>query len=99
MKRFILAFLLAAGPAFAADLIARNGNNELRLSDKPCTNEQVLALIPPQYREQFASATAFIEGQVHEGCWTDFGGRAWILYSDGDRGSLPLSAFKPAMSI
>lgn len=77
MRRFIIAAILAAGPAIAAEsMIARAGENSLRLHDKPCTE-------------------ATVNKESFKACWISQDEQVWVLYSDGDRSVIPLSAFKP----
>lgn len=98
MRAFaILAMSVAlATPALAADRIARNGADELRISDTACVHAGVLAQIPADKRERFRKATARVNGQLWYACWTEVDGHAFVLYEDGDKGVVPLTAFKPA---
>ncbi|MEZ0306698.1 MAG: hypothetical protein ACAH21_02155 [Ramlibacter sp.] len=89
---------LISAPALADELVARNGSDQIRLSDSPCKNEQVLARIKPAYREQLRDANAVVEGQSFKACWIANGEIAHVLYEDGDQGLIPLSDFKPPAS-
>jgi hypothetical protein len=47
---FLCAAALIAAPTWADELIASNGKDSVRLSDRPCTSEQVLGLLKPTFR-------------------------------------------------
>src|SRR5262249_5013122 len=53
----LLCAALAAAPAFADQLVARNGNDSVRLDDTPCTSELVLKRIEPTAKDEFKAAT------------------------------------------
>jgi hypothetical protein len=94
MKRlaFILAALLCASAH--ADLIARNGNDSVRLTQAPCS-PAVLRHIPEGYRGPFRAAEATIDGQRFEACWAArMDGTVMAVYGDGDVGLIPIDAFK-----
>ena len=97
--RFVLlcAAALAAAPAMAQDLVARQGNDIVRLADGPCTSEQVLARLQPELQSRFKAARAVVEGRTFEACWRRSGNAALLLYEDGDQGIVPLSDLKPAL--
>jgi hypothetical protein len=94
--RFALlcAAALLAAPAFADEVVASNGNDEVRLSDSQCSNEQVLARLSPRARAMLRDATATVQGQTFKACWVVDGEAAHLLYEDGDQGLIPLSDFK-----
>ena len=95
-----LAFLCAAlvmAPAFADDLVARNGADEIRLADRPCVSAQVLTHLPPTLHSQFRAASAVVQGHSFAACWRVQGSSAVLLYEDGDRGLVPLSSLKRAL--
>ena len=94
----LCAAALLAAPAMADDLVARNGSDQIRLSDSPCKNEQVLALIKPAWRAELRDASAVVEGQSFKACWIANGDAAHVLYEDGDQGVIPLSDFKAPTS-
>jgi hypothetical protein len=98
--RFVLlcAAALAAAPAMAQDLVARQGNNIVRLTDGPCTSEPVLARLQPEFRSGFKAALAVVEGRTFEACWRRTGNVAHLLYEDGDQGIVPLSDLKPDLT-
>jgi hypothetical protein len=92
------ALLCAAGlmatPAMSAELVAYNGGDSVRLSDSPCSNEQVLSRIKPQMRAALRDASATVQGQPYKACWMAAGGTAHLLYEDGDYGVIPMADFK-----
>ena len=93
MKRLLLAALLAAGPAMA-DLVAKSGDNELRLLNTPCVNSAVLAHIRDEWRDKFKAATAQLGANYFNACWIDTEqGAYFIVYSDGDQNVIPVRAF------
>ncbi len=98
--RYVLlcAAAFAAGPALAQDLVARQGNDTVRLADGPCTSEQVLARLQPELRSEFRAALAVVEGRTFEACWHPAGDAAHLLYEDGDQGIVPLSDLKPDLT-
>jgi hypothetical protein len=96
------ALLLAAGllaaPAMAGELVAYNGGDSVRLSDSPCSNEQVLSRIKPQLHAALREASATVQGQPYKACWVAAGATAHLLYEDGDYGVIPMSDFKAPRS-
>ena len=98
--RFALlcAAALIAAPALADEMIASNGTDSVRLSDRPCTSQPVLAQVKPVYHSALRSATAVVAGQSFRACWIANGDAARLLYEDGDQGEIPLVDFKPPKS-
>lgn len=94
--RFALlcAAALVAAPAMGAELVAYNGGDSVRLSNSPCSSEQVLSRIKPQMHAQMRDASATVQGQPYKACWMAAGGTAHLLYEDGDYGVIPLADFK-----
>lgn len=93
------AALAAAAPALADVLVARNGEDTVRLADAPCASEPVLSRLPPQQHVQFKAATAVVDGQTFTGCWRAVGGRAHLFYEDGDMGVIPLSDLRTELTV
>ena len=96
LMRFALlcAAVLIAAPAMAEELVARNGTDLIRLSDGPCTREQVLNRLKPQFHIALRNATALVHGRTFKACWIIDGHAAHLIYEDGDQGLIPLSNFK-----
>jgi hypothetical protein len=92
------AVALVAAPALADELVASNGQDSVRLSDKPCSNDQVLKQLTPKFREQMKDASAVVDGQNFRACWIVDGDSAHLLYEDGDQGLIPLTDFKQPTS-
>lgn len=98
--RFALlcAAALLAAPAMADELVAVNGSDSVRLTDSPCSSEQVLGLLKPQFRSMLKDASAVVQGQSYKACWVKEGEAAFLLYEDGDHGLIPLADFKAPKS-
>lgn len=98
--RFALlwAAALIAAPVLADEVVASNGNDSVRLSDGPCTNQQVLERLEPGLRTVVRDASAVVQGQPFKACWIVRGDAAHLLYEDGDQGLIPLSDFKTPKS-
>jgi len=94
----LCAAALVAAPALADELVASNGTDSVRLSDKPCSSEQVLKRLTPRFREVMRDATATVGGQMYRACWITNGDAAHLLYEDGDQGIIPLADFKQPKS-
>jgi hypothetical protein len=94
----ICAALVAAAPAFAQDLVARQGNDSVRLGDKPCSSQLVLGRIQPQQAEDYRQASAVVDGQTFQACWRSMGSAALLMYEDGDQGLIPLQELKPELT-
>lgn len=89
---------LAAAPAFAQDLIARQGNDSVRLSEASCQSELVLSRLEPAVAGEFRSASAVFQGQRFQACWRMMGNAAYLVYEDGDQGVIPVHELKPELS-
>ena len=95
----LCAALAATAPALADVLVARHGENAVRLVDAPCAIEAVLSRVPASHQEHFKQATAVVNGQTFQGCWLAVGGRAHLFYEDGDMGVIPMSDLRAELSI
>ena len=98
MRVLLIAALFAAGPAFAADRIARDGADSIRLTDAP-RGESVKALLPPAVHDKLRAAQTEIGGQKYEACWVRYQGSVYLFYADGDQGEVQEQAFKPVTEI
>ncbi len=94
----LCAAALVAAPALADELVASKGNDQVRLSNGPCTSEQVLNRLKPQFRAVLREASATVSGQTYKACWVIEGRAAHLLYEDGDQGLIPLADFKIPIS-
>lgn len=90
----VCAAALMAAPVLADELVAKNGNDSVRLSNAPCSSELVLSRLQPQHRSELRDATAVVQGQTFKACWVVEGHAAHLLYEDGDQGLIPLTDFK-----
>ena len=100
MKAFAVCIAFAAAaaaPAFADELVARQGNDSVRLSDAACKSELVLARVEPGEKEEYKAATAEFQGQNFVACWRTMGNVAHLVYEDGDQGIIPLQELTPAL--
>lgn len=95
---FCAALAAAAAPAFSQDLIARQGDDSVRLSEDACKSELVLARLEPGMHGQFRAASAVFQGQRFQACWRMMGGAAYLVYEDGDQGVIPATELKPELS-
>jgi hypothetical protein len=99
MRAIAFTLLLIAFPVFGAELIARDGDNEVRLFDSPCVHAETLGRLPPPMREKYSKATGRFQGQMFYGCWRLQGNAAVVIWEDGDQGLIPVADLKPAMDI
>lgn len=99
MRALLLAAVLAAGPAIAGDLVARQGNDSVRLTEAPCANELVLGRLEASQHEDFHAASAVFQGKQFLACWRAMGNVAFLVYEDGDQGVIPLQELHPALDI
>jgi hypothetical protein len=98
MKYLFVCAALVAGPVLAQDLVARQGDDSVRLSEAPCTSEVVLHQLPAHVRADFKTASAVVEGKTFQACWRQTGDSAVLLYEDGDQGLIPMNELKPELS-
>jgi hypothetical protein len=88
----------AAFPVFADELVARQGNDSIHLSESPCTSQVVLNQVEPGAREAMHAASAVVGGQSFNACWRVVGSVAHVIYEDGDQGLVPLTELKAELS-
>ena len=88
----------AVAPAFAQDLIARQGDDSVRLSDDSCKSQLVLSRLEPGMAGEFKAASAVFQGQRFQACWRMMGNAAYLVYEDGDQGVIPAHELKPELS-
>lgn len=95
--RYVLALILMlAAPAVLADSIARRGDNWVRTTEQPCTEETVLQHLPPGLdAKDFRAAAAHFDGQDFAACWISIPGGAAVLYDDGDSGVIREQELQP----
>ena len=98
MRLLLLCAALAATPTFAGELVARQGNDMIRLADAACTTQSVLSRLAPGMRGQFKAASAVVDGRTFAACWRMLPAGAHVIYEDGDQGLVPLSDLKPQLT-
>lgn len=98
MRLALLCAALAAAPAMAGDLVARHGDDSLRLANRPCTSEAVLGRLQPELHAHFKAASAVVQGRTFAACWRATGKAAHLVYEDGDQGIVPLNELAPELS-
>ena len=89
---------LAAAPTFAQELIARQGDDSVRLSDTACRSELVLRRLDPSAAGEYKAASAQFQGQRFTACWRMMGNVAHLVYEDGDQGLIPVQELKPELA-
>jgi hypothetical protein len=89
---------LAAAPSFAQDLIARQGDDSVRLSEESCKSDLVLSRLEPGLIGEFHAASAVFQGQRFQACWRMMGNAAYLIYEDGDQGIIPAAELKPDLT-
>lgn len=88
----------AMAPSFAEELVARQGNDSVRLSEASCKSQLVLSRLDPAAAEEYKAASAVFQGQSFTACWRLMGNVAHLIYEDGDQGIIPVQELKPDMS-
>jgi hypothetical protein len=100
MRKFILAALLcAAGSSFAQVLVARQGDDSVRLTGAECKSQLVLDRLDPSVVSHYRAASAVFQGQSFVACWRLVGNAAHLVYEDGDQGIIPATELKPDPTI
>lgn len=97
MRAVVILFLLSHFllPVAMADEIASHGDDWVRTTQQPCTNEAVLRHLPPgDDRADYRTARARFQGQEYAACWKPISGGVGLLYEDGDQGVVPQRAFR-----
>jgi hypothetical protein len=100
MKALVIcaALATAVAPVFAQELVARQGDDSVRLSDSECKSELVLSRIEPGQASEFHAASAVFQGQRFQACWRMVGNAAYLVYEDGDQGIIPADELKPELA-
>lgn len=98
MKVVLLCAALAAAPAIAGNLVARQGGDSVRLAEGPCKAQQVLSQLDPQLQEKYKEAIATVQGRTFAACWRMTPNGAHLLYEDGDQGLVPASDLRPELT-
>ena len=100
MKAVVFCAVVAAfaAPSFAQELVARQGDDSVRLSDTACTSDQVLRRLEPGTAGDYKAASAVFQGQRFNACWRMMGNVAHLVYEDGDQGIIPVQELKPELT-
>lgn len=88
----------AAAPAFAEELVARQGDDSVHLSEDACKSEQVLVRLEPGSAGEYRAASAVFQGKRFQACWRMVGDAAHLVYEDGDQGLIPSHELKPELT-
>ncbi len=88
----------AVAPSFAQELVARQGNDSVRLSDSACSSQEVIKRLEPGTADEYKAASAEFQGQRFTACWRVMGNVAHLVYEDGDQGIIPMQELKPDMT-
>lgn len=99
MRTLLLSLALVAASACAGEMVLKNRQTgaEIRLGEAPCTNEATIAEIKDEMVPRFRAATALVDGQTYQGCWTEDGGLAILFFENGERFVTRISAFRDPM--
>ncbi len=93
--KYLPALLLALSMPVQADLVFRQGDDIIRLTDAPCINDAALATIPESIHGLFKQATAIVNGKTYAPCWAPYRATMLVLYfEDGDNGMIDALALK-----
>ena len=102
----IILAVIFTTKALADPVFKETGNDgrpvSLRLSDKPCTSEKVLAHlkanVKPQYIPLFKAAVLHYAGKNWDSCWIEYGGAVLSIDEEGapfnPPSGIPLHLFK-----
>jgi hypothetical protein len=96
MRLVLGAALFAASVAIAGtEMVAKQGDDVVRLMDAPCPYASVLRFIPEEARKEFRKADTRVGGQRYFACFRLLGSTVQVVYEDGDQGMIPSDHFKP----
>lgn len=103
--RKLLIFIAALsfwGVVWASDLVARNGNDTVRLTQAACHAEilPLLAMVFPTAAPNFRAAHAEIDGASFRACWIlRPDGKVLLQYEDTDTGLIHVQEFQRAPGV
>jgi hypothetical protein len=93
MRKLFCLLALLAFPAWA-DLVAKDGENEVRLMMTPCRSAAILATIKPEHRDEFQAGQATFEGRGYTFCWGDTKeGAYWLAFDNGKHAVISVTSF------
>jgi hypothetical protein len=93
-----LAAALVSAPSFAQTMVARQGDDSVRLTEDACKSQLVISRLDPGMADEFHAASAVFQGQRFQACWRMMGNAAYLIYEDGDQGVIPASELKPELT-
>lgn len=95
--KHILVFLsvMFCCTAWAEDLVAKNGDDSVRLTQSECPSE-ILKLLPAIAVGRTKLAIAVVSGVEYRACWMPYGDLIALKYEDDDNGLIPEKEFQPA---
>lgn len=99
MKSVVALLASIVALSATADMVANNGKDSVRLSDKPCAHQSVLTQVPAEYHSVMRHGSSVIGGVPYELCWIPTPQGAGLIFSDGDRGMVPYDHLKPASDV
>ena len=105
IRNWLLVGLLSIFPStgFSQGSVAQAkiGDNVVTITQEPCTNQKVLALLPPldTIPFEFKAGTVLWEGETIPLCWTVMEGSIFLVDATGDAGSMSQDQFKPLVDI
>lgn len=106
MKKLLAVLVLIAAvfavcgtPAYAVEpvMVAQGQHVTVRLFDRPCTNEVVLAQLKPSFHPKYRAGNAQLDGEHRELCWMILPGVqpvVFIVDDQGESADLDISNFK-----
>lgn len=98
MKKLIAVLVLVSGAASAAEFEFQYSKGVVRISDQVCASAKVTPRIKPEFLGYFRAGVIVWEGKALDLCWTidpEDRTKVFVIDETGDRGSLPMGAFKP----
>lgn len=104
MIRQILAIAaLAFCHSAIADSEARQGDDWVRITILPCSNEAVIASLEADKEDpqDYRAAMASVEGKSFSACYTPIPSKRviYLRYEDGDGGVVPYDSLKPVREL
>lgn len=79
--------------AWPASLIARHGENWVRVQEGPCVNERILSMVKPDFHRLLKQGTGVFEGKPFGMCWFLNGPTVYVIWEDGDASEIPAGMF------
>lgn len=90
---FGLVLAFACSLAWPASLIARHGENWVRVQEGPCTNPKILGMVKEDFHRLLKQGTGVFEGKPFGMCWFLNGPTVYVIWEDGDASEIPAGMF------